>query len=284
MHARRENKMIYIMYFSPTGSTKLISQTVGESVNEILSVSGNPEPKMIDVLSPEARAKKYIFNPDDVLIVGCPTYAGRVPNKIMPFFKDNVKGNGSKCIAIVTFGGRSYDESLKELYHLMRDNSFKVAGGGAFVCRHSMSGNLAFGRPDKNDLKDACEFGKYAGKMILKNIDEPFTVFEGEVGPYYTPLKEDMTKADFLKARPKVNPKKCTSCRQCLRLCPMGSITFANTENAIPDFTGICIKCHACIRSCKTGALYFDDPDLLSHIKMLEKNYMNTHRDNELFV
>lgn len=285
------------MYFSPTGKTKLIAETIGDSLKESLSVSGTQKINIIDVLSPSSREKIYHFDSDDILIVACPTYAGRVPNKIMPFFQNNIKGDGCKCLCIVTFGGRSYDESLKELYQLMKANGFRVIAGGAFVCQHSMSEKLSFGRPNSNDLNEAKQFGTYATKMILSNNNEPFSVLEGEVGPYYIPLKVDKTKAVFLKAKPNVDTKKCISCKKCASLCPMGSIVFSDIENdfancnssqkhniGFPSFDGICIKCHACIRMCPSKALYFDDADLLSHVQMLEENYLDKHPENELFV
>jgi ferredoxin len=49
----------------------------------------------------------------------------------------------------------------------------------------------------------------------------------------------------------------------------MGSI-----EDDCITVSGICIKCHACVRSCPTKAKYFDDPDFLSHVRMLEREYM----------
>ena len=40
---------------------------------------------------------------------------------------------------------------------------------------------------------------------------------------------------------------------------------------------GICIKCQACVRKCPVGARYFDDPQFLSHVRMLERD----HRDRK---
>jgi ferredoxin len=90
-----------------------------------------------------------------------------------------------------------------------------------------------------------------------------------DVGTYYTPLKEDGSPAKFLKAKSKADPGKCNRCMFCSAVCPMGSI-----EETDPfSVTGICIKCQACVRRCPAGARYFDDPDFLSHVRMLEENY-----------
>ena len=48
----------------------------------------------------------------------------------------------------------------------------------------------------------------------------------------------------------------------------MGSID-PKTMEAV----GLCIKCQACVRKCTLHAKYFEDPDFLSHVAMLEQNY-----------
>ena len=47
----------------------------------------------------------------------------------------------------------------------------------------------------------------------------------------------------------------------------MGSISFDDFSTV----SGVCIKCHACVRKCPVGAKYFDNEELLSHIRVLEK-------------
>ena len=89
-----------------------------------------------------------------------------------------------------------------------------------------------------------------------------------EIGPYYTPLKEDGAPAKFLKAKPLTDWSKCSRCGACARFCPMGSI-----DRETMEAVGVCIKCQACVRKCTRRAKYFDDPDFLSHVAMLEQNY-----------
>jgi ferredoxin len=57
----------------------------------------------------------------------------------------------------------------------------------------------------------------------------------------------------------------------------MGSIDQSDPFN-VP---GICIKCQACVRKCPMRARFFDDPDFLSHVRMLERSF--TERKEIIF-
>ena len=60
----------------------------------------------------------------------------------------------------------------------------------------------------------------------------------------------------------------------------MGSI---NPEDCT-EIVGKCIKCGACIKRCPQGAKYFDDPQYLSHLKLLEEKFTSPRKEPELFI
>lgn len=258
-------KKVCLVYFSPTGGTKLIASTVAEAIAAELKLPL----EHFDITRPDARKQECNFTRDDLVLIASPTYAGRVPNKMLPEFERLVHGNGTNAVIISVYGGRSNDEGLRELVLLAEKNSFNVIAAAGCVARHSMSGSLAAHRPSQNDLEELAAFGrKAANKAITK--PEPVKIDrDTPIAPYYKPLKEDLTPAVFLKAKPQTHADKCIACGLCAEACPMGSISF-DDFCTVP---GICIKCHACVRCCPTEAKYFDNEELLSHIRMLEKNY-----------
>lgn len=268
------------VYFSATGNTKKIVTAVAAKMAEVLGA----ELAEVNIANPAARESKQVFGEGQVAVIGVPTYAGKTPNKLLPYLQEGFVGAGAVAVPVVTFGNRSFDNSLAELVSVMAGNGFGIAGAGAFACRHAFTDLLADGRPNADDLVQAAELGeKAAGKIAAAGA--PADLAEIEVpgdadAPYYIPKGVDGQPAKFLKAKPLTDMTKCGECGACARKCPMGSI---NPEN-VSEVTGVCIKCQACIRGCMKGAKYFDDEAFLSHVKMLEQNFAQPLKDNEICV
>ena len=257
-------KKMYVLYFSPTGGTEKIARFVADELAGALEL----EQEFINFTRPENRETEYRFGAEDLLVMASPVYAGRLPNKLMPKYKAKIFGEGAPAVPICVFGNRSPDEALRELVLLLEGNGFRVAGGAALAGRHAFSDKVGEGRPDSEDRG---QMKVFAAGVAAKLAGEELPLLEmdrSEIGPYYTPLKEDGTPAKFLKARPLTRLEQCVRCGVCARSCPMESIDHETMEAA-----GLCIKCQACVRRCPTHAKYFEDPDFLSHVAMLEKNY-----------
>lgn len=258
------------VYFSPCGSVKKIVSEMARFAAMRLNIPV----ETIDFTLPEARKNTYEFKSTDLVFFGTPVYAGRVPNKIMPYIKEAFIGNDAAAVPVVVFGNRSFDDALVELKILLDGNRFHTVAGAAVVSRHSFSYTIASGRPNKKDYFDMKNFVVEILEKIqeAKNSSLLRPVYVSGVNPpekYYTPLGTDGKPAKFLKAHPKTDLLECDQCGICAKNCPMGSIDPMNTQN----ITGICIKCQACIRKCPKNAKYFDDKDFLSHKRMLEETF-----------
>ena len=257
---------VYAAYFSPCGNVRTAAETVGMAAAHALGLPF----EAVNFTLPQARTGDIAFGPGDLVILATPVYAGRVPNKLMPYIRDHIHGNGARCGAVVCFGNRAFDDALAELYMLARDNGFKVLGAEAVATEHSFAPSLGTGRPDETDLAALWAFGAALAEKAQKNGPALETV-PGAMPPekYYTPLRADGAPARFLKAVPKTDMAKCTHCGTCAKVCPMGSV-----DGQDPSVTtGVCIKCQACVKLCPAGARYFDDGDFLSHRAMLMANY-----------
>lgn len=263
---------VYALYFSPAGSTRRLTTTLASALAESFGVSL----ETVDITLPAAREESHAFTEGDLVVCGSPTYAGKLPNKLLSYWKERLAGNGALAVALVTFGNRAYDNSLAELCTCLAGNGFRTVGAGAFACRHVFSETLAAERPDKDDFAELAKLGAAVAARIAKANEPPeaATVPGDADAPYYTPRGTDGEPKNFLKAKPKTSDA-CVQCGVCAALCPMGSIDPADVSN-VP---GICIKCHACVRECPMGAKYFDDEAFLSHKAMLEKNFERRAKD-----
>ena len=263
------------IYFSATGNTKKITETIAARLAKAL---GCPV-EMQDFTAPAARNEVKEFPADTLVVVGSPTYAGKLPNKILPDFQTKLRGNGTPAVAAVTFGNRSFDNSLAELVSVLAAGGFLPVGGAAFACRHAFSDLLAGGRPSAEDLAAAETFADRAAALAEKASALPALAVAGDAAaPYYVPKGTDGQPAKFLKAKPLTDMAKCTKCGKCVPLCPVGSID----PQDVSSVPGICIKCQACVRGCPEHAKYFDDAAFLSHVAMLEQNF-TAPKENAFF-
>ena len=268
---------IWAMSYSATGNTDKTVRTIAE---ELAAKLGLPLER-VSFTKPSEREKEYSFTENDLVVIGTPTYAGKMPNKLLPDFQSRFHGNGALAVAVVTFGNRNYDNSLAELCAVLEGDGFHTVAAGAFVGQHAFTDELAYGRPGWSDLFEMKEFAKRI-TVKLKNLTDtsgPVKAPGDAAAPYYVPKGVDGQPVKSLKAKPKTDLSKCTNCGACARLCPMGAID----PKDVSSVPGTCIKCQRCVRKCTKGAKYFDDEAFLSHVKMLEQNFAEP-RENETFL
>lgn len=266
-----------MMYFSATGTTGKVVNGLAER----LARTGNfGAIRSIDFTIPGIRREPASFGSGDLVIIGVPVYAGRVPNVLLKYLQA-IEGNGALAVAITLYGNRDYDDALIELRDILAARSFTVIAAAAFIGEHSFSSTLAAGRPDEKDMQILAAL---APRIIEKiNSREPFgnVAVKGNrpYRSYYVPKREDGSAVyDFRKITPQTS-EDCIDCKTCAQVCPVGSIDFDNVR----ELTGICIKCCACIKDCPVGAKYFDDPDYLHHKEELEIKYAR-RREPEIFI
>ncbi len=266
---------VWALYYSASGTTDRAVNTLAEELAARLDLPL----ERVSFTRPAERAKDYAFRETDLVVVGCPTYAGRMPNRIMPDFRERLRGGGALAVPVVLFGNRSYDGSLAELRAVLEGNGFRPVAAGAFVGRHAFTDRLGTDRPDWDDKKRLRDFARQIAEKIQGGDRTPVQVPGDPSAAYYVPKGRDGQPVNFLKAKPKTDLSKCCNCGVCARACPMGAIDPRNVA-LVP---GLCIKCHACVRKCTHHAKFFDDPDFLSHVAMLEEAFQEP-KENEVFL
>ena len=182
---------IVVVYFSPTGGVEKAARIVAGELAQRLGL----EPEYINFTKPEARQQEYRFGPADLVVAASPVYAGRLPNKIMPDYQARLLGENTPAVPLCVFGNRNYDEAVREWVLLLEANGFQIAGAAAFAGRHAFSDRVGTGRPDG---EDQAQMRAFAGAVADKLAGDVLPVLEldrSEIGPYYTPLKEEIGRA-----------------------------------------------------------------------------------------
>ncbi len=262
------------LYFSATGTTEKIVKELSECLCEKYP----SEVTSLNFTLPEARAKQAVFDKNDIVIVGVPVYAGRVPNVLLKYL-NTVQGNGALAVAVTVYGNRNYDDALIELTDILEKDDFNVIAAGAFIGEHSFSYTLGKDRPDNNDLVAIHDFAHKLYLKIISGILTSVSVTGNKpYRPYYVPKNEAGIPVDIRKVTPKTK-NSCNNCKICAAVCPMGSID----RDEVAKITGICIKCGACIKRCPVQAKYFDDDNYLWHKQELENKFA-ARREPETFI
>ena len=272
-------KTVWAVYFSGTGTTEKTVRCIASGLGEALSAPV----KTFDFTPPAARQADLTFGPDDLVILGTPVYAGRVPNVLLPYLTGRVHGGGALAVPVTLFGNRNFDDALIELRNILTADGFVPVAAAAFVGEHSFSRTLGAGRPNAADMAAMRAFAVDAAHKI-KDLAAPpaapvAVAGQDPIRPYYTPRDRHGAPINILKVKPKTDLSRCGGCGLCAARCPMGSIDPAD----VSQVNGICIKCCACVKGCPTDAKYFDDAGYLYHQHELEEIY-STPAQNALFL
>jgi len=256
---------LQLIYFSPTGTSRKIVHAVatGFAAKEVAIVD----------LTRNRRQEQKRFS-DGVAIIGCPVYAGRVPEVCLKRMA-GFSANGIPAVLVGLYGNREYEDALVELRDVVTASGFNVVAAGAFIGEHSYSTAeqpIATGRPDLSDLKKAEAFGRQIAEKLAAGDVGGELAIAGNI-----PYRE---RPPLGGIAPETNAATCTLCGTCAKACPtfvisVGSEVVTCAEN--------CVMCCACVRQCSSGARRMLHPLLQERREMLIQN-CNQRKEPELFL
>lgn len=237
-------KRIGILYFSPTNTTKKVC-------NAIASGMGEKNPVDLNITTPDFR-EELITRQETMLgnigrlVVGAPVYAGKLPLQFIECVNAlNLKG--IDCTVVVVYGNRDYGIAFRNIAEIITKKGGKVIAAGAFIAQHSYKDIIpvALGRPDKNDLEQAFNFGKNCLN------------YSKELDSNKIPVQLDWisrSKSYFKSVAVEHVAENCTQCGLCAELCPAGIIAAETGDYISKKTKAECIACLACVFECQFEA------------------------------
>ena len=254
-------KNLYNVFFSPTDSTR--------DVLDFISINMQMIAEDVDLTAYQSKDLKMNFTENDIVLVGVPSYAGRVPQVFAERFAENIKGNKTLAILIVTFGNRAYEDTLIELKDLVENNGFKVIGAASVVTQHSIVPQFGAGRPDEQDKKELTDFAVQMKTKIDTEKYNDITVKGNR--PYKQAMAATMT--------PLFDKDKCIGCGTCVIACPTNAID----SNSFECEKTKCISCLCCIKVCPMNCRYLSK-QLLAKLTEQLAPLCTSRKDNEFFI
>jgi Ferredoxin len=251
------NQDIHVFYFSPCGTTKKVAYSVAKGTALT--------PIYHDLTLPNFEAP--ILQPGSLAVFAGPIYFGVVPEVALNRMQQ-VDGTGCYAVAAVVYGNRDYNDGLLQLGDILTGAGFTVLAGGAFVAQHSISAEIATGRPNVQDLRQA----ENLGGQFIEKCKTPT--------PIELPGKRPYKILAFGGQKAPVTALSCTQCGLCSSKCPTSAI---NPKNNLEVDALLCIGCMRCVYICPQHAKSFKGFSTNVTRVVLPK-LTKTKKNNELFI
>ena len=253
------NKAIAV-YFSPTGNSRkcalATAGVVGRNIEEI------------DLTKPVSFNESMKFDINDFIVFSAPVYGGRLFKGFAEKLS-KLNGNFAKCIGIVTYGNRDYEDALLEMKNILIERNFIPLGFGAIVGRHTY-GQIQVDRPNNADLEKC----RVLAKGVLEKIEKGIFSIPDVKGNF--PYKDGGNGGSFYPQ----TEDTCKKCGLCAKSCPQGAISFDDFKTID---TNKCISCFRCIRICPFGSKVIKTKEYIEFADMFSKK-LSVPKEDEIFV
>ena len=251
---------IYTTYFSATNTTKTITSEIARLLSDHLHIYD---------LTKKSLREDVLLSSDDLLLVGMPVYAGRIPAVVVDTLK-RFKGNHTPAILVAVYGNREFDDALVEMQDIVEANGFYVMAGASFIAQHSIFPHTAKGRPDASDFQKIHQFAASCKQMVDKgHTPAAKSITLPGHRPYKTPGNIPLKV---------VTDSNCVACQACIHVCPVGAIPLDNPR--VTDYDK-CIHCGRCIYHCAEHARHYQG--LLYHVAGSVFRWKNRKRKEPQF-
>lgn len=248
---------VYNIFFSPTGGTKTVGSIIANGISkDVINLDLNKEPN------------NMTYSSEDLCIISVPSFGGRVPAVCSSHLK-KLCGTNTKTILVAVFGNRAIDDTLIELYDIVKEQGFITIAAIEAVAEHSLARIYGTGRPN---TKDQTELFEFAEAILTKLNNQDFTT---PVIPGNRPYKEAKRSSMTLALN-----DNCISCKRCAKECPVDAISLEDVS--IYD-TEKCFSCMRCVSVCPMKARH-NAPEVTAMFEERLRGRADGYKENKLYI
>ena len=252
---------ILVCYFSATGNTAGIADTIAKSLAEL----GATVEKR-DITALKDREAPLDMAEYDAAVFGAPIHSMRAPRVVREWLKWQ-DGLGKKCAMYLTFGSFQVHPAHYTTWEILSQSNFLVVASAEFLGAHTFNlggWQAGLNRPDDADHAVAREYAQAIYRRFTG--EDTGLVKDLDVGPYTEEQLDQFENFRFkaLTKLPTRDGEECQMCMLCEELCPSGAMD-AEKGQASQDK---CVCCLRCVKICPDEALRINDLSEIFKFKM----------------
>jgi flavodoxin/Pyruvate/2-oxoacid:ferredoxin oxidoreductase delta subunit len=237
-----------VIYFSGTGNTEFAARQF-----KIQFEKHNTECSLLDI-----SRKRNITDNYNILIFGCPVYAGSFTEYYTDCIINNIiNGNSRKCIVFSTSAG-SDGIGIFELSDILSSKGFDVLIKAAI----RMPNNYHINSNNKPTDDEKRELREKTAKKIEGIVEEfindqrmEIKISEEKLTRGRETFKKFKESAPYFAVNNLyADMNACVKCGKCAKNCPTHNINI----NVSINFKDKCICCQRCILGCPVNAIKFN--------------------------
>jgi ferredoxin/flavodoxin len=266
-----KNKNVYIVYFSPAGSTRHVAEVIenrfmalGAEVFSFNIAQGSDD--VAKIISQQMKASEG----NSCLFIGSPVYVSHAVPVVMKCIAGLKESDGAFAVPFVTWGGACSGISLYEMGEELLNKKFTLLGAAKILAVHSLMWQLedplGKGHPDADDDRMVEELVNHVNQKLSK--DNPKGIKLSDLAYQSKENHAEMEKISLQTAKAHmpertIDAELCNQCQVCSDVCPADAVTFT----PYPEFGNDCVFCFNCLKKCPEYAISADLSEIRKRIK-----------------
>lgn len=235
-----------ILYFSATGNSEYVAKRIAQRTgDEVMN------------LFEKLRTKDYSeLHSEPPWVIVCPTYAWQVPRIVRDWVQEALLTGDNHIYFVLTCGGSiggagHYAKALADEKGMIYQGTAPVVMPENYIAM--------FNTPDQEKALEIVDRAEDSIDRIADTIGRGDLLEEKGGGRVQSMLLNKALYRFGISDKKFFADDNCTSCGQCVRVCPTENIYLDGPETGArrPVWSGDCIHCMACINRCPFQAIEY---------------------------